>query len=324
MVRAGDGVAPDFSRARELIEASIAAGNVAGGSVALGDLYRQSAPPDRDLVKAVAAYEQAVAAGDPGAMLTLAQMLKTGDGVAADPARARTLIESAIALGAVNRGALALGDLYRQATPPDYAKALAAYEQSMATGNTWAMLALADMYRNGQGVAADTDRARALMEQAITGGNVGAGAFALGELYRLGPSPDPVQALTAYELAATAGNAEADLIAAKLVSASYTSADGLRSMVDHLVVAAKSLEPRRVALDMLQLPPQPLIAAVQQLLGDNGERVGTPDGTHGARTKRAIRDFCARRGVADCDEEFITIGLVVALLQQPEAEPATQ
>jgi peptidoglycan hydrolase-like protein with peptidoglycan-binding domain len=75
---------------------------------------------------------------------------------------------------------------------------------------------------------------------------------------------------------------------------------------------------------MLQLPPQPLIAAVQQLLGDNGERVGIPDGTHGARTKRAIRDFCTRRGVADCDEEFITIGLVVALLQQPEAEPATQ
>lgn len=321
LVRHADGVPFDFARARELIEAAIAAGNTVGGQVALGDLYREAAPPDYDPARAAASYQLAADGGDAGAMLTLARMLIAGEGVTADRGRARELIEASIAAGNVQAGAAALGNLLRQSDPPDSTGAVAAYQQAIDAGSTWAMLSMAEMVLAGEGVAADPDKAKGLIERAIAGGNVSAGAFALGNLYRLAATPDTELALASYEQAAAAGNAEADLLAARLISVRYLEADGRRRMVDHLVSASRSIAPRRVALEMLQLPSAPLIAAVQQLLSDSGERVGVPDGTHGARTKRAIRDFCARESVADCDEEFITVDLVTALLSQP---PATQ
>ena len=180
-------------------------------------------------------------------------------------------------------GAVALGNLLRQSQPAGAKGAVAAYQKAIDAGSTWAMLSMAEMIQSGEGVAVDHAKAKVLIEQAIAGGNVSAGAMALGDFYRLGATPDDELALAAYEQSATAGNAQADLIAAKLISVRYLGADSRRRMVDHLPTAARTIEPRIVALDMLQYQPAPLIAAVQQLLSDNGERVGVPDGTHGAR-----------------------------------------
>lgn len=317
LVRDGEGVPFDFDRARDLIVASIESGNVAAGAVALGDLYRQSDPPYRDLNKALDAYRQAVDAGDPGAMLDVADMLRRGEGAPADVVQAKALIEQSIAAGNVADGTLALGDFYRQSDPPQPSNAMAAYERAIAAGSTWGMLALADMLNAGDGTPPDPDRAKALIEAAIADGNVYDGAFALGDFYRLSAPPQVENALAAYEQAAAAGNANANLMAARVASARYSDARGRERMVRNLTAAAAAFSAREVALEMIRLPSEPLIAAVQQLLADSGERVGVPDGYHGAHTKRAIRDFCQRKAIADCDENFITISLIEALLEPP-------
>jgi len=53
----------------------------------------------KDLAKAVAAYQQAVDAGNTGSMRKLAAILVKGDGVPADAPKAEALLKRAIAAG---------------------------------------------------------------------------------------------------------------------------------------------------------------------------------------------------------------------------------
>ena len=61
------------------------------------------------------AYEEAIALGNTGAMVSLGRMVGAGDGVPVDFARAEKLLEDAIAGGAAKEGWAALAVLYASA-----------------------------------------------------------------------------------------------------------------------------------------------------------------------------------------------------------------
>jgi TPR repeat protein len=110
----------------------------------LGDLYASAEAGHRDPDKAVAAYGKAVALGNPFAMIALARMYGFADGVPADFAKARDLLERAIAAGRPGDAGKVLGDLYLTSIGGKDAKeALAMYELSAQAGNGAAHLAAA-------------------------------------------------------------------------------------------------------------------------------------------------------------------------------------
>jgi TPR repeat protein len=282
-----------------MIEKAIAAGDVEDGAEALGDFYREASPPD--IEKATAAYRQAIDAGSTSAMLALAEMVGPSDAKLA-----KTMIEKAIAAGDVEDGARSLGDFYRDAEPPDLHKAAAAYRQAIDAGSTSAMLDLAEMI-----APSDAKLAKTMIERAIAAGDVEDGAMALGNFYRQKTPPDIEKAIEAYQLAATVGNPSANLIAVRI--------GGTRNaevMAGSLVVAARTMSPREVALEMLRFPANTMIASVQQLLSQRGHEPGRPDGRYDSRTKRAITAFCAATEVVNCDSEFVTVDLLIALLTE--------
>ncbi len=217
----GDGVARDYGAAERLLNQAIAAGNVAGGSVALAELYRDAEAPFGDAAKAAAAYEAAVALGDPGAMLSLARILASGDGVPTDFGRAEALLRDAIAAGAARDGWSALAALHVSAG--DLARAADAYQQAADLGDAWAMISLAQMLAQGNGVPVDFERARQLLEDTIAaGGEMPTwGWGGLGDLYRSADEPhrDPVRAVEAYETAIAMGNVGAMVSLGRMLGA---------------------------------------------------------------------------------------------------------
>jgi TPR repeat protein len=216
------------------------------------------------------------------------------------------MIEKAIAAGDVEDGAEALGDFYREASPPDIEKATAAYRQAIDAGSTSAMLALAEMVG-----PSDAKLAKTMIEKAIAAGDVKYGAEALGDFYRDARPPDIEKAIEAYQLAATAGNPSANLKAARIGDTRNAEA-----MAVSLVAAARMMSPREVALEMLRFPANTMIASVQQLLSQRGQKIGKPDGNYGSRTKSAVTAFCATTEVVNCDPEFVTLDLLIALLTE--------
>src|SRR5690606_14507966 len=130
--------------------------------------YRDAEPPFGDPAKAAAAYEAAVALGDPGAMLSLARMLASGEGIPTEFGRAEGLLRDAIAAGAARDGWSALAALHVNAG--DLARAAEAYQQAADLGDPWARLSLAQMLAQGNGVPVDFARARQLFEDTIAVG----------------------------------------------------------------------------------------------------------------------------------------------------------
>ena len=96
-----------------------------------------------------------------------------GDGVPADFARAKSLIEGAVARGAGASGWTALGDLYRtaDASHRDMAQAVDAYQHAVDLGDTASMIRLAGIVGAGDGVPVDFERARSLLVKAIAVGD---------------------------------------------------------------------------------------------------------------------------------------------------------
>src|SRR5690348_6493954 len=81
----------DPATAEKVLIAEAAKGNKSA-ILALGNFYRYSPPPFANPEKAIAAYEQASEAGEPWAMVPLAEMLFAGEGNKRDPDRALELL----------------------------------------------------------------------------------------------------------------------------------------------------------------------------------------------------------------------------------------
>ncbi|MCF7699914.1 caspase family protein [Loktanella sp. M215] len=134
-----------------------------------------------DLGRAVELYQQASDQGDLRAMVSLAQLYDSGNGVPQDPAIA-----------------------------------LALYERAAAGGSPDALINLAVSLLQGQGVPKDPDRAIGLLRRASAEGSAKA-TFNLGVLAQEGQVDTPAAALAYFERAATGGEVGAYRAAAILL-----------------------------------------------------------------------------------------------------------
>ncbi|HEX4761557.1 MAG TPA: hypothetical protein VFU87_02060 [Sphingomicrobium sp.] len=322
MVAKGDGIPFDFERARSLFEGAIEAGQPDFGWVFLGDLYLDAPANLRDPVKAAEAYQKAADLGNGGAMIALADLYAEGAGVEKSFDRARELLEKAMAAGDVASAAVALGDLYSEEQSPnrDLGKAREAYERAAELGDASAMIALAGMYEDGEGVPVDFDMARTFLEQAIAAGAVANAAMNLGDLYLDMPEDlrDPLKAAEAYEAAAKAGNTRADLALGLLLLQEIRDPRTYESAGTHLRTAAAALGAQNVAAQMMRMPPQALISIVQQYLRSDGYG-GSVDGVHGRGTENAINAYCQAKTIKNCDGTFISFDLLLSLLQPSQS-----
>lgn len=224
MLSSGKDLPLDFDRARGLLEQAVAAGEAQRGWAALGTLYASATPPNRDIAKAVEAYEQAATLGDPWSAINLAQILGTGEEVEPAFDRATALLwQAATSDGDAKVAALtALGDLYRTGYEPSRNgdKAVDAYRRAIEVGSTATLFTLASMYREGNLIPQDIEAARLLYEQAIDAGEARRGWLAMGDLYAFAPpgARDTLRAANAYQMASNLGDPLAMVALAKLIS----------------------------------------------------------------------------------------------------------
>ncbi len=224
MLSAGNEVPSDFDRAEALLELAVAEGGAQRGWAALGTLYASAAPPNRDIAKAMEAYEQAATLGDPWSAISLAQLLGTGEEVEPQFDRATALLwQAATSDGDAKVAALtALGDLYRTGHEPSRSgeKAVDAYRRAIEAGSTATLFTLASMYQKGDLVPQDLDAARVLYEEAIDAGEARRGWLALGDLYAFAPPEfrDPMKSADAYQMASDLGDPFAMVALANLIS----------------------------------------------------------------------------------------------------------
>ncbi len=316
----GDGIPADYDRARGLLDQAVASGGEMPqwAWAGIGALYRVAAPPYRDPAKAVEAYESAISLGNTGAMVSLARMLGTGDGVPVDFPRARQLLEDAIAGGVEKDGWAALASLYAYSDDAnrDLPKAAEAFQNAADRGDAWSMIGLAQMLAQGNGVPADFARAVSLLDQAIAAGLAGPAGKAAGDLYATGPEEnrDLAKALSYYQLASAAGDGSAGLAVAEIQAGSEGPAQAQASIADHLASATKLLGASEVAKAMFNVsPPSSLYVMVQALLVDLGYKV-TVDGIYGAKSQQAVTSFCQEKQIAPCPSRIVAIGVLTELL----------
>ena len=262
-----------FAEAEGLLQKAAAAsdGNQTWAWATLGDLYRDAGAGNADPAKAVAAYMKAADAGDPGAMIKLANMIAAGEGAPSDFGVARDLLLKAVAQGG-NTAPWAwstLGDLYRTAEGDDAnpAEAVAAYQQAVEGGDTGAMIKLARMIIAGDGIETDNAAARMLLEQAAEAGdgNRNWALTSLADLYRREGDIDT--ALKLYETAGATGDAYANLAAG--ITDSYArpaSAERQAALVRNYRRAAEASGVDVVAKEMYNLPTNALYYTVQVFL----------------------------------------------------------
>ena len=151
----------------------------AGGSLAadnnlrlLGERYLTGEGVPADPVKARDYLERAMAAGDVTAQRKLAVALIKGEGLPKDTATGLQLLEAAAATDAWAKIALANLLLAGTDLPKDATRGVALLEAAAATGNSSALSALGQAYLSGTGVAADPVKARDYLERAMAAGDV--------------------------------------------------------------------------------------------------------------------------------------------------------
>jgi len=183
---------------------------------------------------AVAAYRKAAEKGSTAAMVELAILLATGNGVAKNADEARKLLTRAAQSGnpaaAVKLTALATGDA--GASDPAQARALLA--QAAEANSAEAQFQLAMMMAEGVGGPKDEVAARAWLERAAAQGHPDAldwmGSFA--ENGRGGPK-DEAAAKAYYEKAAALGNEDAKA-ALERIKCPYILKDKRGNVMTHL------------------------------------------------------------------------------------------
>jgi peptidoglycan hydrolase-like protein with peptidoglycan-binding domain len=225
----------------------------------------------------LSALRQAAAAGDGRAMINLAKMLLKGEGTAADPQQAIKLLEQASAAGLKGPAGDALGNYYRDIG--DYQKALRAFQQAADAGEGWAMINLAEMLLKGEGTKTDRKKAQVLLDIALREKKV---AFAY-------------VGLTA------------------LAGVQFRSGNAISPTLSLLREAY--LTDNAIALESFsELPRNSKVAVIQSILRDAALYSGPVDGRLTTATVKAIRRFCTRNNIAECNVDALPMPLLQALL----------
>lgn len=179
----------------------------------------------------------------------------------------------------------------------DFETAHQLWKPLAVAGDANAQFNLGAMYHKGQGVPQSDDQAAWWYRVAAEQGQRDA-QLQLGGLYVQGRSVpwDYVQALVWYTLAERAGSAEAGLLRERLAGA--VSAE----QIDEAARLAGAWQPQPPAV--VEPPPEPtyrydytVVREVQRHLSALGYDVGAIDGAVGPRTRQAIREYEAARGM---------------------------
>ena len=207
-----------------------------------------------DMARAVTAYQQAAAAGDLRAMVSLAQLYETGTGLPQDPGAAVRL-----------------------------------YEQAAAAGFPDAMINLAVILTEGTITAADPARAVALLRQAADQGSAKA-LYNLGVLAQEGKTGTPEEARGLFRRAAEAGEPQAWRAAAVLMDEGQGGPADPAAAADLLLRGAAEDDGAIVQLlseRSAEWAPA-TIAAVQERLKAAGLYDATVDGRGGPKFAAAL------------------------------------
>lgn len=128
---------------------------------------------DKSEEQAAKWFKQASDLGQPEGMRYYAEVLRDGQGVEKNEQEAARLYSAAASLGDIPSKTF-LGDLYRRGIgvpAVDYNTAFRLFTEAMEAGHVQAQGDLAAMYLQGQGVAADPDKALALLKDGAEKGD---------------------------------------------------------------------------------------------------------------------------------------------------------
>lgn len=222
----GYGIAPDPIKARAAYEKAVEAGSV-DALAALGRLLLNSDFSPAGQQRGIGLLEQAVKAGQVGAANSLGQIYLDGRGVPADAQKALYYFSLGLVNGS-GSALLGVGDALRTGTrtlAANPAVALQFFQRAAAAGDSSAARRIADMHVRGEAVTQDVAAGEKMLADLAAGGD--AESFvALGDLYRDGEfvAVDAERAVGYYEKAMELNNNSG---ATRLASLYMTGAPGV-------------------------------------------------------------------------------------------------
>lgn len=224
----------DGPRAVQLLQPFAEQGNAAA-LVGLGDVYVKGAgtvPADLPLARDL--FTRAADAGDLSAKNRLGFMLLKGQGGEVDVSRGLALLEPVIASGDT-WAMLQLGDVFAEdiAVPRSGAKAKQYFERAAELGNAAGLSRLGSLYRDGLGeIAPDTAIAFQYFERAVAEKDATGRIYLAMMLLEDGASQDIDRAVQLLDAAAQTGDAWATIILADLlIKGEKIEADGQRALI---------------------------------------------------------------------------------------------
>ena len=259
----GRGTEVDHARARHWLRQAAVGHGIVGAFAAYGRSFRVGFAEEPDAEQARHWYERAVEAGDEGARLAIAFMLRDGElGEANAQGAAERFRALADEGNAVAQSALAhilLGDMGVEA---NHAEAFALYSAAAEAGERSAYAGLAFLYRHGLGTQANAEREEHWLRRAADAGHADS-QYRLGRLVHARGGGDEgvvAEALGWLASAADRGVVEAAHVAAWIYAT--TRHDALRDPHRALALAESAVSRRRDA-DTLDT-----LAAAQASRGD--------------------------------------------------------
>lgn len=266
----GRGTEVDHSRARYWLRQAAVEHGVKEAFAAYGRSFRAGFAQEPDAAQARHWYEKAAGAGDEGARLAIAFMLRDGELGEADAKgaaeRFRVLADAGNAVAQSALAHILLGDV---GVAPDHAEAFGLYSAAAEAGERSAFAGLAFLYRHGVGTRLDAEREEHWLRRAADAGHADS-QYRLGRLLHARGEDDEgvvAEALGWLAAAAESGVAEAAHVAAWIYAT--TRHDALRDPHRALALAQSAVSWRRDAntLDTL--------AAAQAAQGDFERAVAT-------------------------------------------------
>ncbi len=276
------GLRSDPQRAETLLKQAVAAGDAANGWSALGDLYLWDATL-KNPAKAIDAYQRAEAAGNPTAVVRLANAhLTLALGRSSLPAKGVDLLKGAIANNVPGAAvALANAYLYDKTVGPAVPTAVKILDAAASSGDVAAARRLINLYTVGttRGIERNLTKARsvlALIEPDLT--------------------PD-IKALEEFVLDAAAATSAGARRAAAVEFATFQG-------------AARAAAATRV----YQANPDAYVFIAQDLLAKRGLYKGVPTGVFDSGTERAMARLCGEADLGAACRKGVLDGAAIAAM----------
>jgi TPR repeat protein len=208
LVRLGEGVAVDLSKALSFYRRALEAGSRTA-RLRVGEMVARGEGTPRNFEAGTRMIREVAAAGDGNAYFLLGELLsETGSSGNFDAAI--EAYQEASRLGR-DDAFIKLGDLFSSQPTADLPKAFRYYQQAAAVGSQTGKLRVGEMLIRGEGIGKDTAAGLALITEVADAGSVN-GLMLLGDLHDGGPgsiADDLPKALQYYRRAASSDDPRA-------------------------------------------------------------------------------------------------------------------